>query len=179
MNHFRCTATVNILAFSRSGNRLCSLGQLTNCVFLKSIFDIIENNGEDDELVLAAIRFLLSLNLRFDYPRENPLMLTLVAVNEQISCRELIERLILLFNRSGTVNRILCLLASMVFVFLSISIVDPIECKTTNSVIKFFADLFGDQATTSDAILFDSDRRLIVEIISRELADRPITDEVN
>lgn len=177
MNHFRCIATVNILAFSRSGNRLCSLGQLTNCVFLKSIFDIIENNGEDDELVLAAIRFLLSLNLRFDYPRDNPLMLTLVAVNEQISCRELIERLILLFNRSGTVNRILSLLASMVFV--STALVDPIECKTTNSVIKFFADLFGDQATTSDAILFDSDRRLIVEIISRELADRPITDEVN
>jgi hypothetical protein len=40
-------------------------------------------------------------------------------------------------------------------------------------------DLFGDQATTSDALLFDSDRRLIVEIISRELADRSITDEVN
>lgn len=28
-------------------------------------------------------------------------MLTLLAVNEQLSCRELIERLILLFNRSG------------------------------------------------------------------------------
>jgi len=46
-------------------------------------------------------------------------------------------------------------------------------------VIKFFTDLFGDQGTTSDAILFDSDRRLIVEIISRELSDRSITDEVN
>jgi hypothetical protein len=40
-------------------------------------------------------------------------------------------------------------------------------------------DLFGDQATTSDALLFDSDRRIIVEIISRELSDRSITDEVN
>lgn len=39
-------------------------------------------------------------------------------------------------------------------------------------------DLFGDQATTSDALLFDSDRRLIVEIISRELSDRSINDEV-
>lgn len=58
-------------------------------------------------------------------------------------------------------------------------IVDPIECKTKNSVIKFFMDLFGDQATTSDALLFDSDRRLIVEIISRELSDRSINDEVN
>ena len=56
--------------------------------------------------------------------------------------------------------------------------VDPIECKTINSVVKFFADLFGDQATTSDALLFDSDRRLIVEIISRELSDRAINDEV-
>ncbi len=46
-------------------------------------------------------------------------------------------------------------------------------------MIKFFTDLFGDQGTTSDAILFDSDRRLIVEIISRELSDRSITDEVN
>ncbi|CAF1278984.1 unnamed protein product [Adineta steineri] len=132
-----------------------SYGQLSNCVFLKSIFDLIENNGEDDELVLTLIKFILSLNLRFDYPHENPIMLTLVAVNEQISCRELIERLILLFNRS----------------------VDPIECKTMNSVIKFFKDLFGDGGTTSDALLFDSDRRLIVEIISRELADRSITDE--
>ncbi|CAF2761054.1 unnamed protein product [Rotaria sp. Silwood2] len=129
--------------------------QLSNCVFLKSIFDLIENNGEDDELILTAIKFILSFNLRFDYPHENPIMLTLLAVNEQLSCRELIERLILLFNRS----------------------VDPIECKTTNSIIKFFSDLFGDQAATSDALLYDSDRRLIVEIISRELSDRSITDE--
>ena len=82
-------------------NQLLLLGQLSNCVFLKIIFELIEHNGDDDDLVLTAIRFLLALNLRFDYPHENPLMLTLVAVNEQISCRELIERLMLLFNRSG------------------------------------------------------------------------------
>ncbi|CAF0865047.1 unnamed protein product [Adineta ricciae] len=132
-----------------------SYGQISNCVFLKSIFELVENNDDDEEFALTLIKFLLSLNLRFDIPRENPIMLTLVAVNEQISCRELMERLILLFNRG----------------------VDPIECKTLNSVIKFFKDLFGDQATTSDALLFDSDRRLIVEIISRELADRSFTDE--
>lgn len=63
---------------------------------------------------------------------------------------------------------------NFVFVFL----VDPIECKTTNSIIKFFADLFGDQATTSDALLYDSDRRLIMEIISRELTNRSVADEV-
>jgi len=57
-------------------------------------------------------------------------------------------------------------------------LVDPIECKTINSVVKFFKDLFGDQGTTSDALLFDSDRRLIVEIISRELSDRAVSDEV-
>lgn len=132
-----------------------SYSQLLNCVFLKSILDLIENNGEDDDLVLTCIKFILSLNLRFDQSNENPIMLTLLAVNEQLSCRKLIERLILLFNRS----------------------VDPIECKTINSVVKFFKDLFGDQGTTSDALLFDSDRRLIVEIISRELSDRSITDE--
>ena len=81
--------------------RLVLLGQLSNCVFLKIVFELIENNGDDDDLVLTAIKFLLALNLRFDYPHENPIMLTLLAVNEQISCRELIERLILLFNRSG------------------------------------------------------------------------------
>ncbi|CAF4485578.1 unnamed protein product, partial [Rotaria magnacalcarata] len=37
--------------------------------------------------------------------------------------------------------------------------------------------LFADQAATSDAVLYDSDRRLIVEIISRELSDRATTDE--
>ncbi len=81
------------------------LGQLSNCVFLKIIFDLIENNGEDNELVLTSIKFILSLNLRFDYPHENPIMLTLLAVNEQLSCRELIERLILLFNRSGKTKK--------------------------------------------------------------------------
>ncbi|UJR35528.1 hypothetical protein I4U23_028282 [Adineta vaga] len=133
-----------------------SYGQISNCVFLKSIFELIENNNDDDEFILILMKFILSLNLRFDCPRENPIMLTLLAVNEQISCRELVERLILLFNRG----------------------VDPIECKTMNSVIKFLKDLFGDQATTSDALLFDSDRRLIMEIISRELADREITDAI-
>lgn len=72
---------------------------------MKSIFDLIENNGEDEELVLTLIKFILSLNLRFDHPHENPIMLTLLAVNEQLSCRELIERLILLFNRSGKISQ--------------------------------------------------------------------------
>ncbi len=81
------------------------LGQLSNCVFLKIIFDLIENNGEDDELVLTSIKFILSLNLRFEYSHENPIMLTLLAVNEQLSCRELVERLILLFNRSGKTKK--------------------------------------------------------------------------
>jgi hypothetical protein len=51
--------------------------------------------------VSVLIKFLLSFNLRFDYPHENPIMITLLSVNEQITCRELIERLILLFNRSS------------------------------------------------------------------------------
>ena len=68
---------------------------------MKSIFELVENNDDDEEFALTLIKFLLSLNLRFDTPRENPIMLTLVAVNEQISCRELMERLILLFNRGG------------------------------------------------------------------------------
>ena len=55
--------------------------------------------------------------------------------------------------------------------------VDPIEHETTNSAIKFFADLFDDQSTTSDIVLSNSNRRLIIEIISRELSDRSCTDE--
>ncbi|CAF2779178.1 unnamed protein product [Rotaria sp. Silwood2] len=129
--------------------------QLSNSIFLKCIFQLIENNDNDDELDLSSIKFLLSFNLRFDYPNKNSIMLTLKAIDEQISCRHLIERLILLFNRN----------------------IDPIEHKTTNSVIKFFADLFDDQNTTSDILLFDSDQCLIIEIISRELTDRLCTDE--
>ena len=105
MNHFRCIVRVRIAQSCFDPLFVSVVGQLTNCVFLKSIFDSIENNGEDDELVLTSIKFLLSLNLRFDSPRENPIMLTLMAVNEQISCRELIERLILLLNRSGKRRR--------------------------------------------------------------------------
>ena len=100
-------------------------------------------------------------------------MLTLVAVNEQLSCREFIERLILLFNRSGKLYLVFCFLNCLLFFK-----VDPIEYETTNSVMKFFMDLFSEQGTTSDVLLYDSDRRLIVEIISRELSDRSITDPV-
>jgi hypothetical protein len=53
---------------------------------------------------MASIKFLLSFNLRFDYPDENPLMLTLLTIDEQISCRKLIENLILLFNRNSKIK---------------------------------------------------------------------------
>lgn len=55
--------------------------------------------------------------------------------------------------------------------------VDPIEDKNTSSIIKFFADLFADQNSTNDTILYDSDQRLIIEIITRELSDRSFTDK--
>jgi len=55
--------------------------------------------------------------------------------------------------------------------------VDPIEHKTTNSTIKFFTDLFDDQGTTSDILLSESNRRLIIEIISRELSNLSCADE--
>jgi hypothetical protein len=53
---------------------------------------------------MASIKFLLLFNLRFDYPSGNPLILTLITINEEISCRELIERLILLFNRNSKIK---------------------------------------------------------------------------
>jgi hypothetical protein len=77
---------------------------LTNRGFLKSIFELIEANHENDEFISTSIKFLLSFNLRFDYPHNNPVLLTLVEINEQISSRELIERLILLFNRDSKIN---------------------------------------------------------------------------
>ncbi len=77
---------------------------MTNRGFLKSIFELIESNHENDEFISTSIKFLLSFNLRFDYPHNNPVLLTLVEINEQISSRELIERLILLFNRDSKIN---------------------------------------------------------------------------
>jgi hypothetical protein len=53
---------------------------------------------------MGVIKFILSFNLRFNYPYDNPLILALVAINGQISCRELIERLILLFNRNSKIK---------------------------------------------------------------------------
>ena len=103
-------------------------------------------------------------------------MLTLLAVNEQISCRTLIERLIMLLNRSGT-SRLVHL--GSLFELLPTSPVDPVDKNIAmNSVVKFFADLFGDQGTISDIILSDSDRRLIIEIISREVTNRSCADDV-
>jgi hypothetical protein len=57
-------------------------------------------------------------------------------------------------------------------------LVDPIAHMGSNSVIKFLADLFGEQGTLSDLLLSDSDRRLIIEMISRELCDRSSADQV-
>ena len=51
--------------------------------------------------MISSIQFLLAFNLRYDYPNENPIMLTLLGVNEHLSCRTLIDRLILFFNRGG------------------------------------------------------------------------------
>ena len=59
------------------------------------------------------------------------------------------------------------------------SLVDPIENKTSHSVIKFFEDLFGEQGTLSDILLSDADGRLIIEIISRELSNRSCVDQVS
>ncbi|CAF0942716.1 unnamed protein product [Adineta ricciae] len=129
--------------------------QLTNASFVKSMFELIETNHEDEDLVCASIKFLLSFNLRFEYPHKNPLIKTLLSINEEISSRELIERLIFLFNRS----------------------IDPTEHKTVNSIIKLFQDLFDDGNTANDILLSDSNRRLIIEIISRELSNRSCADE--
>lgn len=50
---------------------------------------------------MTGIKFLLSFNLRFDYPDENPIIRTLIRINEELSCRQLIEQLILLLNRNS------------------------------------------------------------------------------
>ena len=43
-----------------------------------------------------------------------------------------------------------------------------------NSIVKFFADLFGEHGRL---FFSESNRRLIVEIISRELPDRSCSDQ--
>ena len=59
-----------------------------------------------------------------------------------------------------------------------LAIVDPLGDKTKNSVVKFFEDLFGEQETLSDLLFSDPDRRIVIEIISRELSDRSCTAQV-
>lgn len=119
---------------------------------MRSIFELIEGNSQNDEFISISIKFLLSLNLRFDYPNENPILLTLVDINERMSSRALIERLIFLFNRNSFVDSI-----------------------SNNSIVKFFSDLFSEHG----ALFFsESNRCLIVEIISRELTDRSYSDEM-
>lgn len=77
------------------------LGQLINEQFLKRIFEFIENSPDNEQLVSLAMKFLLSFNLRYEYPAENPLILTITSNLEQISFRTLIEQLIYLLNRNG------------------------------------------------------------------------------
>ncbi|CAF0848276.1 unnamed protein product [Adineta ricciae] len=146
---------LSTLIFTNESFPVHTAGQLTNTSFLKSMFELIETNHEDEDLVFASIKFLLSFNLRFEYPHKNPLIETLLSINEEISSRELIERLIFLFNRS----------------------IDPTEHKTINSIIKLFQDLFDDENSSSDILLSDSNRRLIIEIIKLLLRSQTITPE--
>lgn len=82
---------------------LCRLGQLSNEEFLKRIFQFIENDRSNEELQSTSIKFLLSFNLRFEYPEKNPLLLTLGNNSEELSSRTLIEQLIYLFNRNSRI----------------------------------------------------------------------------
>ena len=141
------------------------LGQLSNEEFLKRIFEFIEHHPENEELLSISIKFLLSYNLRFNYPEENPLLLTLGNNLEQLSSRTLIEQLIFLFNRNSTTLSS-CRWLSKRF---SIILDDPIG---HSSIIKFLSDLHGE---TGD-LLTDFNRRLLVEIIDRELIDRTCAD---
>ena len=92
-----------------------AVGQLTNAGFLKSMFELIETNHDDEDLVSASIKFLLSFNLRFEYPYKNPLIKTLLSISAEISSRELIERLIFLFNRSSKYYTVLVKVSPNVF----------------------------------------------------------------
>lgn len=77
--------------------------------FLKSIFELIERYAEDEIFFTAAIKLILAFNLRFDYSQENPIMLMLSGVDQEIMYRTFFERLILLFNRGSKNFRIVAL----------------------------------------------------------------------
>lgn len=66
---------------------------------------------------------------------------------------------------------------SLIVHSLSLRKVDPTGHPTTNSIIKFFADVLDDHTRTTDSLLSDSDRHLVIEIISRELSNRACSDQ--
>ena len=59
------------------------------------------------------------------------------------------------------------------------ALVDPIIHHGDHSVIKFLADLMGAPKTLTDECFSQSDRRLIIEIISRELSNRDPNESVS
>ena len=77
------------------------LAQLSDHRFLTLILCLIEKYNQNEDFILILLNFVFAFNLRFDDPHENPIIRTLLSETDEFVHRNLIERLILLFNRGG------------------------------------------------------------------------------
>ncbi|XP_047139623.1 NCK-interacting protein with SH3 domain isoform X1 [Hydra vulgaris] len=128
-----------------------------NEAFVNFLLDLIENPPQNDEQVSdSLLGLILSFNKHFRATKHNPIMQVL---SRRTVFRMLSEKLMLLFNRE----------TDPVALF-SFSISCP------DSVLKFLNDIFSTKRTST--MFYTSDMSVMIEIILRQLFNRPSKDQV-
>ncbi|XP_065672349.1 NCK-interacting protein with SH3 domain isoform X4 [Hydra vulgaris] len=128
-----------------------------NEAFVNFLLDLIENPPQNDEQISDSLMALiLSFNKHFRATKHNPIMQVL---SRRTLFRMLSEKLMLLFNRE----------TDPVALF-SFSISCP------DSVLKFLNDVFSTKRAST--MFYTSDMSVMIEIILRQLFNRPSKDQV-
>lgn len=131
--------------------------------FVSAMSDVIEHTAgteTDEQISDQATDLLLSFNLHFEPGQPNLVMAALGSKR----CVVLAQRLLLLVNRGE--DPVAAAAAS---------VADQGRAPTRNSVLKFLIDIFA-CTDTANTFFYSSDRNMLIDVIARELADRPHTD---
>jgi Protein of unknown function (DUF2013) len=125
------------------------------------------------------LRLLLSFNLQFQI-KENVL---LDVLSKCSVAQTFTEKALLLFNREGACTAMFNRKEKIKFgIFLNFISDDPVAQYCTSStkihtILKLFLDLFNNPTTAQ--LFYTNDTKVLLDIISRQLADLSPGDKVN
>lgn len=129
-----------------------------NEAFVNFVLDAIEQPPEEDEqdqVADALVGVLLAFNQHLKSPRNN---VVLQCIGKRKIFRTLSEKILLLVNRETD----------------PVAMFDFVH-NCPDSVMKFLIDLFSSEKTSG--IFFTNDLMVLIDIILRQITDRPVKDK--